>query len=214
MEFNTHKRKILINNTPLSPLKHKLKPNSIILPSNTFNFTKLHSSTYNEPTPNKTHCFPKVRLLKSTTSIKDKMNDLFINLNYDSKSKTYMYYNSMKKFANTHNKLKTHFETRNNLTIEPNKFFHQDEKNLTMKHLLSGNKTERNNKKDDGYGMKEISTGFDSEDVININNNNKENDESVVSIEKDIEILNCKDKEKNENEGSWEEEGDDGWKGV
>ena len=179
---------------PLSPFKQKLKPNSIILPSNTFNFSKIQLISYEQPQqPKVQQYFTKTKLLKSNTSIKDKMNDLFTNLNNKPNTKTYTCYSSMKKLSNTHNKFKSHLESKNNLTIEPNNFF-PDNHNKKLKTLLDGGKIDRNKHNNNNYGFKEISTGFDSEDIIT--NNNKDMNDSIISIEKDLEILN------NNNNGS------------
>ena len=185
--------------TPFSPFKQKLKPNSIILPSNTFNFSKIQLISYEQPQqPKVQQYFTKTKLLKSNTSIKDKMNDLFTELN--NQPTTYTCYSSMKKLSNTHNKFKSHLESKNNLTIEPNNFF-PDNHNKKLETLLDGGKTDRNkhnnNNSNNNYGFKEISTGFDSADIIiNNNNNNKDMNNSIISIEKDLEILN------NNNNGS------------
>ena len=204
---------------PLSPFKQKLKPNSIILPSNTFNFSKIQLISYEQPNQTKVQqYFTKTKLLKSNTSIKDKMNDLFTNLNNQPNSKTYTYFSSMKKLSNTHNKFKSHLESKNNLTIEPNNFF-PDNHNKKLETLLDGGKTDRNkhnnnnnnknilhndnNNNNNNYGFKEISTGFDSEDIItnnnNNNNNNQDMNESIISIEKDLEILNYNNNNNNNN---------------
>ena len=179
---------------PLSPFKRKLKPNSIIHPSNTFKFSKIQLISYEQPQqPKVQQYFTKTKLLKTYTSIKDKMNDLFTNLNNQPNIKTYTCYSSMKKLSNTHNKFKSYLESKNNLTIEPNNFFPGDH-NKKLETLLDGGKTERNKHNNNNYGFKEISTGFDSEDIIT--NNNKDMNDSIISIEKDLEILN------NNNNGS------------
>ena len=207
-KLKQHKR------TPLSPFKQKLKPNSIILPSNTFNFSKIQLISYEQPQqPKVQQYFTKTKLLKSNMSIKDKMNDLFTNLNNQPNRKTCTCYSSMKKLSNTHNKFKSHLESKNNLTIEPNNFF-PDNHNKKLETLLDGGKTDRNkhnnnsnskknivhndnnNNNNNNYGFKEISTGFDSEDIIT--NNHKDMNDSIISIEKDLEILS----NNNNNNGS------------